>query len=114
MSGEDWESKNKSTPVPYKVGKYHPPKHTQFKPGQSGNPNGRKKKTVHIGAAVDDLLNGKVPVLVDGKKVRMSRIEILLQKVYAAAAKGDSRMIKLMIELAKLRPDVAAEAPEHK
>lgn len=27
----------------YSVGKGKPPKHTQFKPGQSGNPKGRPK-----------------------------------------------------------------------
>jgi Family of unknown function (DUF5681) len=111
MSEDDWEPKKSKKPVPYEVGKYHPPKHTRFKPGQSGNPKGRKKKPVHIGAAVDELLNGTVTVLIDGKKVRMSRIEVLLQRVYAAAAKGDARMTKLLVELFKLRPDVTAKAP---
>jgi hypothetical protein len=34
-----------------------------------------------------------------------------VDRTSARRAKGDPRMIKLMIELAKLRPDVAAEAP---
>lgn len=27
----------------YKIGKGKPPAHSQFKPGQSGNPSGKKK-----------------------------------------------------------------------
>jgi len=34
---------NSSEPEPYKVGHGRPPKEYQFKPGQSGNPGGRKK-----------------------------------------------------------------------
>ena len=71
MSEEDSEPKKKYTPVPYKVGKYHPPKHTQFKPGQSGNPKGRKKKPVHVGAIVDDLFDRKVSVLIEDKPVKI-------------------------------------------
>jgi Family of unknown function (DUF5681) len=32
----------------YKVGPGHPPKEHQFKPGQSGNPKGAKRKTPSI------------------------------------------------------------------
>jgi len=34
---------NSSEPEPYKVGHGRPPREHQFKPGQSGNPGGRKK-----------------------------------------------------------------------
>ncbi|MBI1236586.1 MAG: hypothetical protein GC188_07875 [Alphaproteobacteria bacterium] len=34
--------------TPDKIGYGHPPKHSQFKPGQSGNPRGRKAKTTAL------------------------------------------------------------------
>jgi hypothetical protein len=111
MSEEDWEPKKNNKPVPYQVGKYHPPKHTQFKPGQSGNPKGRKKKPVHIGATIDGLLDGKLTVKIDGKEVKISGAEALLRKAFSEALKGDHRMLKIFLQIAQQRPDATKEAP---
>ena len=37
LEGEDASQAATGTPAPYAVGDKHPPKHSQFKPGQSGN-----------------------------------------------------------------------------
>jgi hypothetical protein len=46
---DHWKPWDRKRPHDYEVGKYRPPKHTQFKPGQSGNPKGRRRKPVHVG-----------------------------------------------------------------
>ena len=79
-----------------------------WKKGQSGNPQGRRKKPVHVGAIIDSLLNRKISVRVDGEKVKMSGVEALLRKAFAEALKGDHRMMKL----AKARPDARTEDPD--
>jgi hypothetical protein len=110
MSTEDWQPNyEKSKPVPYEVGKYHPPKHTRFQKGQSGNPKGRPKKPVHIGVTIDNLLNRQIPVVVDGKKTKLPGVEALLRKAFGEALKGDYRMLKLFLEFAKQRPDSKEE-----
>ncbi|MBL4544643.1 MAG: hypothetical protein JKP95_01895 [Oceanicaulis sp.] len=57
----------------YEVGYGKPPKATQFKKGQSGNPRGRPKmQPKDVAAHMSDLLAEKRPVRVDGKTVMMS------------------------------------------
>src|SRR5687768_6396759 len=62
-----------------KVGYGRPPKHTRFKPGQSGNPRGRPKRTGNnkpLGLMVRQLLTEPITVR-DGDQIRqMSRLEV--------------------------------------
>jgi hypothetical protein len=99
------ETSKRKRPGAYEVGKYHPPKNTQFKKGQSGNPLGRPKKPVHVGTTIDGLLNRKISVLIDGKRVRISGADALLRKAFNEALKGDYRMMKLFLAFAQQRPD---------
>src|SRR5215208_5925759 len=108
MSIKDWQPTAPQELVDYEVGKYRPPKHSQFKPGHSGNPKGRRKKSAHVGATMDQLLNQKVSVLVDGEKRKMTGIEALLRKSFAEALKGDHRMMKMFLDFAKRRSDATA------
>ena len=41
----------------YEVGYKKPPKHTQFQPGQSGNPAGRPPKSRNLKRLVDEVLD---------------------------------------------------------
>ena len=58
----------------YKVGPRRPPKEHQFKPGQSGNPNGRKRKprsvAMDLKALLGSALNKKI-TLRQGQKERI-------------------------------------------
>src|SRR5271165_3337230 len=78
MSNSDNDDKahwgNDSAPVaPYKVGYKKPPLHTQFKPGQSGNPSGLAKIPSNFDEMFRKALFKKVPATENGKPVKKSR-----------------------------------------
>ena len=91
--------KDKGLQEPYEVGKGKPPKHTRFKPGQSGNPRGRPKGTKNYSTDVKEALKTRVRITVDGKTKTVTRqraaIEMLVQKAFS----GND---KLLIELQRL------------
>jgi hypothetical protein len=85
----------------YPVGKGKPPKHSQFKKGESGNPSGRKK-TQHLDAAeaAARALERILTVLQDGAKIKVSGMDALFRKIYAKAAGGDMRAAELILRYA--------------
>ena len=85
----------------YPVGYKKPPQHTQFKPGQSGNPHGRPKQT----ATFEDVLQKELLALVtvvkeDGTRQRISKREAVLRQQINNAARGDVRAAALVLKLA--------------
>ena len=86
-----------SSPPPaddgYKVGPGRPPREYQFKPGQSGNPKGAKRKPQSIArdlkAILDRELNAKVPVKQGDKLLTMTMAEAGIKQLIAQYAKGD-------------------------
>ena len=75
----------------YKVGYKHPPLHSRFKRGQSGNPKGRPKGRLNLNTEVMGIISKKVKVR-DGDKDR--QMSLLAANVLAhgiKGAKGDVR-----------------------
>jgi Family of unknown function (DUF5681) len=46
----------------YVVGKYRPPVHTRWQPGQSGNPSGRPKGRLNVKTELKELLRKKITI----------------------------------------------------
>lgn len=85
----------------YEVGYKKPPKETQFKKGQSGNPSGRKKKPIpkSLHEAIVLELADIVTIKENGKAVKMPKYELLAKAIINDAIKsekGNSR--KIVIE----------------
>ena len=83
----------KSTEQEYKVGPGRPPKEYQFKPGQSGNPKGAKRKAptieLDLKAALERALNKPVK-LKQGEKERMVTMAVAgIEQLVAQCVKGD-------------------------
>lgn len=76
------------------VGYGRPPKHSQFKKGQSGNPNGRRRKYQSEREIVEAELRKLVPVIEDGRQVKLTKLEYMTRNQVNAALRGDSKAIK--------------------
>jgi hypothetical protein len=72
-----------------KVGYGRPPKHSRFKPGQSGNPKGRRKGTNNFRTDVRKALRRPVTITRNGRPYKISTQNALLLALCAAALKGD-------------------------
>ena len=83
----------------YDVGYGKPPKATQFKKGQSGNPNGRPTGSKNTASVLAEALNTRVTVR-DGDTIRsMSCHEAMIQNIMLQAMKGDHKFVQLVIKL---------------
>lgn len=89
----------------HEVGYGRPPKATQFKKGHSGNPRGKKKARKDFGAVLNDLLDKKVPVRVDGRIVQMTGRDAMIHNLFSKAMTGSLRD---MVTLTKI---IEATAP---
>ncbi|MCW5680008.1 MAG: hypothetical protein KF794_02750 [Xanthobacteraceae bacterium] len=97
LNGEAWEGESSNSAVGY--GK--PPRHTQFKPGTSGNPKGRPKNVRNLRKAVEELFNGKVTVREGETTRKMSKLEAVFLRNLNNALKGDHRAIQAVTGIAK-------------
>jgi len=97
----------------YKVGPGRPPKEYQFKPGQSGNPKGAKRKpkpmAPDLKAALEQALNKPIK-LKQGEKERIVTMAVAgIEQLVAQYAKGDRHGRRDLIALAeKLGVDLMA------
>jgi hypothetical protein len=83
----------------YAVGYGRPPRTTQFKPGQSGNPKGRRKGTRSVGAIIQDILQQRVKVT-EGEKTRhLPAIEVMFHRLKNDALRGDLKAFKFFLAL---------------
>src|SRR5688500_2826803 len=82
-----------ATPAEYKVGPGRPPKEFQFKPGQSGNPKGAKRKhpsiTRDLKAALERALNRKVRLNQGEREQTVTMAEAGIRQLVAQFARGD-------------------------
>lgn len=85
-------------PSNHDVGYGRPPKESQFRPGQSGNPTGARKGSKPIGVRLQELLNSKVTVNENGRSRRISRLDVMLHQLFNDAMRRDKRAMKLVME----------------
>jgi hypothetical protein len=83
------------------VGYRHPPVHSRFKPGVSGNPAGRSKGRKNLRGIFQQILNEKVS-LRDGQGIRkISTAEAALRSMVVGALKGDVRNLAMLLQVAE-------------
>jgi hypothetical protein len=71
------------------VGYGRPPKETQFKKGQSGNPSGLPKATINMTTALTRTLSQTVEVEEDGKTITITKMEAAVKRLVDEAIDGD-------------------------
>lgn len=79
------------------VGYQRPPKHSQFKPGQSGNPHGRRKHTRNFKTDLLEELREQIPVRENGRERKISKQRAFVKALVAAAIKGDMRATNALV-----------------
>ena len=90
------------------VGYGRPPKATQFKKGESGNPKGRPKGSRPVGAILQEVLGQKIAVTENGKTRRLPALEVMLRRLANDAMRNEPVALKLMLSLY----DRYGESPE--
>lgn len=71
----------------------------RFRPGQTGNPNGRPKKQNGVDAAVTRALREKIIVTEQGRRKRKSKLEVTAAQIANKGAGGDLRAAKMALDL---------------
>lgn len=90
------------------VGYGLPPIKNQFKPGESGNKKGRPKGTKNTVTILNEILNSKVMVTDNDKKMKMSRRGVILTQTVSKAMKGDLKAVGILFPL-MLESDITNE-----
>jgi Family of unknown function (DUF5681) len=81
------------------VGYGKPPPQHRFQPGKSGNPRGRPKSLPELSELTAKELRRRGYVTIDGKRVSVSRIELLVKQIIANAGKGSPKALGFLLEM---------------
>lgn len=85
-----------------------PPKHSQFKKGQSGNPRGRPKGARSLSGLLKEALEARI----EQNGQSMTKLEAAVRQIADNAAAGDPRILQMLLaELRRLEPAAAAVPP---
>ena len=95
------------------VGYGHPPRHSQFRPGQSGNPSGKSKATHDLRWDLLEVMNKKLQIRENGKTRRISGQRAILLTLLESALDKDPRAITILTNLLlKANPPTRSEPVE--
>lgn len=94
----------------YEVGYGRPPKHTQFKPGQSGNAKGRPRKSKELHKLIQAELDTTIPVNEAGREKRITKREALVKQLVNLAIKGNAKPLQLVLAHLEKHREVEAFA----
>ena len=94
-------SKDEESGVP--TGYKRPPQHTQFQPGQSGNPSGRpKRKASTLTEKFELELDTSITVTEGGKPLKMTKLEAIVKQQTNKALQGDYKAAALLMKIVQL------------
>jgi Family of unknown function (DUF5681) len=95
----------------HEVGYKKPPRHGQFKKGQSGNPRGRPRRLKHtaweaFSERMKALMLQEAYRLVDiqegGKKISLPLVQVMIRKMGVLAAQGNARAMRDYMDLLRV------------
>jgi hypothetical protein len=79
------------------IGRRAPPRHSQFKKGQSGNPAGRPKKVASFKSDLAAELQEKLSIAENGKQRKITKQRAFCKTLVAAAIKKDIRAVNALL-----------------
>jgi hypothetical protein len=93
-------------PGDYDVGYRKPPRHTRFRQGRSGNPNGRPKHARNLLSDLHEELQQRITVREGGTERRISRQRAVVMRLLDKALKGELGAMAKLLDLV-LRQEAA-------
>lgn len=114
--GDDGDDARRADSEDYQVGYGNPPRHTRFRPGQSGNPKGRPNGVRNLSAQMHELLSQKIPMKEGDLVKRITMRDALLRTTLKAALSGDHRArqdIFAAIREYELKESARRDGPDH-
>ena len=96
-------------PDDYEVGYGKPPKHGQFKPGQSGNPKGRPKGRESFPVLLEKCLNRRTRIKVAGETRNVPVLEAIVMRLVHEMAHGPTDKVIAILKM--IKPMLEAETP---
>jgi hypothetical protein len=83
----------------YEVGYKKPPRETQFKPGQSGNPKGRPKERKNFKTELLEELHERIAVKEGGAHRKVTKQRAMLKSLTAKALHGDTKAAAVIVNM---------------
>jgi hypothetical protein len=85
----------------YEVGYGKPPRHTRFKKGQSGNPQGRPKGSKNLPTLLTEALNEPVVVAENGRRRKITMRQAIIKQLVKRSATADLRAMKILLDMVR-------------
>ena len=82
----------------YEVGYKCPPKATQFKPGQSGNPKGRPGGVKNLSTDLQEELESTIVISENNQQREITKQRAVIKTMFAKAMKGDIRASSTLLQ----------------
>jgi Family of unknown function (DUF5681) len=97
--GEDEQRDPEPSAGNERVGYGRPPLGTRFRPGQSGNSNGRPQGARNLSTIVAAALSERVTINENGRRRRITKLEAAVKQLVNRAATGEARATQLLLAL---------------
>lgn len=89
----------KSSKMLYEVGYGRPPKHTQWKKGESGNKSGARRQISTPQDMIMEELNRSQIFLIGGRKVKLTAGRLLIKALVKTAMGGNMKATLLLMDI---------------
>jgi len=96
----------------YEIGYRRPPASGRFKPGRSGNPEGRPKGSRNFLTLLEQELNKTISVTENGRKRKLTRLQAIVKRMVNSALNGDQKALLNLLEIMKCTGRFDAPAAE--
>jgi hypothetical protein len=96
----------------YKVGYKKPPKDSQYKKGESGNPKGRMKNTRNLKTDLNEELRERIVAREGDRTIKISKQRAVVKSLVAKTIKGDARAASNLLNMFFRTIDPAREIAE--
>lgn len=94
----------------YDVGYGKPPKHAQFKKGESGNLKGRPKGTLNLATVLERTLREEVVINENGRRKVITKLEAAITQLVNKAASGELKALQLLAALVRSAEERGTQA----